>query len=159
MPAERLSMRHIRDHLRLRATGLPQHIIAEISRLRVDRSGDEQQAADVRSHAVCQKPPAAASATSHRRKERLLSGPRGVKEFSIGESPPHHPHIYINMGEADTILERQVSVCSRAPKRRGRPAIGAVFSKSSMICSMPQTLARKRAERNIAATLHRIFLY
>ena len=30
----------------------------------------------------------------------------GVKEFMcIGESPPHdHPHIYINMGEADTIL-------------------------------------------------------
>jgi uncharacterized Zn-finger protein len=30
----------------------------------------------------------------------------GVKEFKcIGESPPQdHPHIYINMGEADTIL-------------------------------------------------------
>ena len=30
----------------------------------------------------------------------------GVKEFEcIGESPPQdHPHIYINMGEADTIL-------------------------------------------------------
>jgi len=30
----------------------------------------------------------------------------GVREFKcIGESPPHdHPHIYINMGEADTIL-------------------------------------------------------
>ena len=30
----------------------------------------------------------------------------GVKEFEcIGVSPPHdHPHIYINMGEADTIL-------------------------------------------------------
>jgi uncharacterized Zn-finger protein len=30
----------------------------------------------------------------------------GVKEFMcIGESPPQdHPHIYINMGEADTIL-------------------------------------------------------
>ena len=30
----------------------------------------------------------------------------GVKEFMcIGESPPQdHPHVYINMGEADTIL-------------------------------------------------------
>ncbi len=30
----------------------------------------------------------------------------GVREFKcIGESPPQdHPHIYINMGEADTIL-------------------------------------------------------
>ena len=30
----------------------------------------------------------------------------GVREFEcIGESPPQdHPHIYINMGEADTIL-------------------------------------------------------
>jgi len=30
----------------------------------------------------------------------------GVREFKcIGVSPPHdHPHIYINMGEADTIL-------------------------------------------------------
>ena len=30
----------------------------------------------------------------------------GVREFTcVGVSPPHdHPHIYINMGEADTIL-------------------------------------------------------
>jgi uncharacterized Zn-finger protein len=30
----------------------------------------------------------------------------GVKEFMcIGESPPQdHPHVYINMGEADTVL-------------------------------------------------------
>jgi uncharacterized Zn-finger protein len=30
----------------------------------------------------------------------------GVKQFMcIGESPPQdHPHVYINMGEADTIL-------------------------------------------------------
>jgi uncharacterized Zn-finger protein len=30
----------------------------------------------------------------------------GVKEFMcVGESPPQdHPHVYINMGEADTIL-------------------------------------------------------
>jgi uncharacterized Zn-finger protein len=30
----------------------------------------------------------------------------GVREFEcIGESPPQdHPHVYINMGEADTIL-------------------------------------------------------
>jgi hypothetical protein len=35
------------------------HIIAETSRLRADNSGDEQQA-DVRPHALGQKPPAAA---------------------------------------------------------------------------------------------------
>jgi hypothetical protein len=33
-------------------------------RVRVDRSGDKQQAADVRPHAVCQKPPTAAATTA-----------------------------------------------------------------------------------------------
>ncbi len=30
----------------------------------------------------------------------------GVKEFNcIGVSPPHdHPHVYLNMGESDTVL-------------------------------------------------------
>ena len=37
---------------------------------------------------------------------RFVCGGIGVKEFMcIGESPPQdHPHVYINMGEADTIL-------------------------------------------------------
>jgi hypothetical protein len=50
------------------------HIIAETSRLRVDRSDDEQQAVDVRPHALCQKPPAVAR--NHRASFIGLGAPR-----------------------------------------------------------------------------------
>ena len=52
----------------------------------------------------------------------------GVKEFMcVGESPPQdHPHVYINMGEADTILlsllRDAVPLRSSIDNARCRPA-------------------------------------
>src|SRR5258708_7415898 len=58
----------------------------------------------------------------------------GVREFEcIGVSPPQdHPHIYINMGEADTILcpyRRTVSLLTITRPKRSRDA-GQVQSPS-----------------------------
>ncbi len=45
----------------------------------------------------------------------------GVKEFNcIGVSPPHdHPHVYLNMGENDTILCPYCSTLFRFDPRLG----------------------------------------
>src|ERR1700730_15152527 len=66
-------------------------------RVRVDRSGDEQQVADVRPHAVCQKPPTAAP--NHRASFGYIVSQEGTLivrpsprlqrgSSSVWESPP-----------------------------------------------------------------------
>ena len=74
----------------------------------------------------------------------------GVKKFMcIGESPPQdHPHVYINMGEADTILCPYCATRFRFDPRRSRlrranPKRGIGFEEAQQLFSQPYWLDQR----------------
>jgi hypothetical protein len=104
-------------------------------RVRVDRSGDEQQAADVRPHAVCQKPPTAAR--NHRASFGYIASQEGTlivrhrRGFKVGSSSVWEHHASCS----DAVLDCRLRPLSPRPK--------------NALCRAPHALALARAQRLI----------
>jgi hypothetical protein len=86
--------------------------------MRLDRSGDEQQAADVRPHAVCQKPPTAAR--NHRASFGSIAAQEGT--LIVRPSPRLQSRLFIGVGAPRKLLRCLPGLPTQAfvssPKKR-----------------------------------------